>query len=270
MHREINDLQSLLPAVVRLARQAGEAILEVYRSDFTVETKDDRTPLTAADRAAHELICAELAGLTPDIPVWSEESGGVAWDTRRHWREFWLVDPLDGTREFIRRNGEFTVNIALVRNHRACLGVVHAPALQRTYSGCLPGGAWRADGDDPAQPIRVTAEAHSPLRVAGSRSHRGTSLEGFLQRVGPCEFLSLGSSLKFCLVAEGAADVYPRLGPTSEWDTAAAQAVVEGAGGQVVDLSGVALRYNRGPEILNPNFVAFGDASPDWPSLLQA
>jgi len=258
----------LMPAVVQLARDAGAAILEVYgRADHGVETKADDSPLTAADRAAHELIAAGLAALTPDIPLWSEESAGIAWDTRRHWPAFWLVDPLDGTREFIKRNGEFTVNIALVQGHAAVLGAVHAPVLDRTYTGLAGSGAFRTDGAAAPRPIRVQVPAATPPRVAGSRSHRGSSLDGLLGRLGPHTLVAMGSSLKFCLVAEGAADFYPRLGPTSEWDTAAAQVVVESAGGAVVDLAGRPLRYNTRPETLNPDFLAWGDPAQDWLAL---
>jgi 3'(2'), 5'-bisphosphate nucleotidase len=260
----------LLPGVVRVAREAGSAILAVYaRADFGVETKADDSPLTAADRAAHDVIAAGLAALAPGLPLWSEESADVSWDTRRHWPAFWLVDPLDGTREFIKRNGEFTVNIALVRDHAPVLGVVHAPVLDRTYWGRSGDGAFRADGNGAPRPIRVRAPAAAPPRVAGSRSHRGSSLDGVLARLGAHTLVSMGSSLKFCLVAEGEADFYPRLGPTSEWDTAAAQAVVEAAGGAVLDLAGRPLRYNTRPESLNPHFIARGDPGRDWLALLR-
>jgi 3'(2'), 5'-bisphosphate nucleotidase len=269
-HATQRSLSSLLPGVLRVARAAGDAILDVYgKADHGVETKADRSPLTAADRAAHGVIAAGLAGLAPEIPLWSEESAAIAWDTRRHWPEFWLVDPLDGTKEFIKRNGEFTVNIALVRGHASVLGVIHAPVLNKDYWGLAGGGAFRAGGGGPGEPIRVRTPALTPVRVAGSRSHRGSSLDGVLGRVGHHTLVSMGSSLKFCLVAEGAADFYPRLGPTSEWDTAAAQAIVEAAGGAVLDLEGQPLRYNTGPGVLNPFFIARGDPAPDWLSLVR-
>lgn len=262
------DLHTLLPGVVRLAREAGRAIMDVYRSDFAVDTKDDDSPVTAADHAAHRLIAAGLRQLAPGLPLWSEEDAGREHAERRVWGDFWLVDPLDGTREFIKRNGEFTVNIALVRDHRPVLGVVHAPVPDRTWTGLVDpgsgGAAARLEADGAPVTIRVRRPAAQPVRVAGSRSHRGGSLDAFLAAIGPHEFVPMGSSLKFCLVAEGAADVYPRLGPTSEWDTAAAQAVVEAAGGHVVGLDGAPLRYNTGPGQLNPDFVAYGDASVDW------
>jgi 3'(2'), 5'-bisphosphate nucleotidase len=267
-----NPAENLLPGVLEVARAAGRAILTIYaRADHSVETKADHSPLTAADRAANDVIAAGLAALAPDVPLWSEESAAVDWDTRRHWSRFWLVDPLDGTKEFIKRNGEFTVNIALVQDHVPVLGVVHAPVLDRDYYGLAGtgGGAFRADAGGPGRPIRVRTPALPPVRVAGSRSHRGSSLDGIIARLGEHALVSMGSSLKFCLVAEGEADFYPRLGPTSEWDTAAAQAVVEAAGGAVVDLQGQPLRYNTRPEILNPHFIARGDPGRDWLALVR-
>lgn len=258
------EARDLLDSVVAIARRAGREILAIYGSDFTVETKDDRSPLTAADAAAHRLIVAELSRLTPGVPVWSEESAGVHYAERSRWQRFWLVDPLDGTKEFISRNGEFTVNIALVDGHESVLGVVHVPVLDRDYYGRAGAGAYRRDGAAAARPIAVLRPAASPVRVVGSRSHADRSLDAFLRRLGPHELVTMGSSLKFCLVAEGAADLYPRFGPTSEWDTAAAQAIVEAAGGVVTDLEGRRLLYNRGPEVLNPHFLVYGDPSRDW------
>lgn len=264
------ELQQLLPRVQAIAQAAGREISRIYATAFTVETKADNSPLTAADRAAHDTIAEALAQLTPDIPLWSEESATIPWETRRNWSEFWLVDPLDGTREFIKRNGEFTVNIALVRDHRVLLGVVHAPVPGRDYCGYAGGPALRTDQGQPPHEIRVRQPASPPVRVAGSRSHRGASLESFLEQLGAHEFVPMGSSLKFCLVAEGTADLYPRLGPTSEWDTAAAQAVVEAAGGSVIDLNGQPLRYNTRAEVLNPHFLASGDPDRDWLALLHS
>jgi len=264
-------LPKLLPGVLEVARAAGRAILGIYaRADLGVETKADQSPLTAADHAAQAVIAEGLARLAPGIPLWSEESGVIGWETRRQWPEFWLVDPLDGTREFIKRNGEFTVNIALVRGHAAVLGVVHAPVLGRDYYGNASGGAFRSDGGGPGVPIHVRAPAPVPVRVAGSRSHRGSSLDEVLARLGPHTLVAMGSSLKFCLVAEGEADFYPRLGPTSEWDTAAAQAMLEAAGGAVLDLDGEPLRYNTRPEVLNPSFIARGEPGRDWLALVRA
>lgn len=254
--------------LLQLARQAGRAILDIYEQDFQVELKADQSPLTAADLASHHTIVAGLAALTPDIPVLSEESASLPYDTRRQWQRYWLVDPLDGTREFVKRNGEFTVNIALIEDGRAVFGVVHVPVSGVSYVGRVGEGAHKYDEHGIRRPIQVTAKRQTPLRVAGSRSHAGDSLQRFLDKVGEHQIVSMGSSLKLCLVADGSADIYPRLGPTSEWDTAAAQAVVEAAGGQVTDTQMQPLRYNQKDSLLNPHFLVFGDTSVDWSQYL--
>jgi 3'(2'), 5'-bisphosphate nucleotidase len=259
-----NRQRQLLDAVCAIARTAGQAILEVYGREFKVEWKDDRSPLTEADRAAHDVIAHGLAGLDGAAPLLSEESPPSGLAQRRDWRQFWLVDPLDGTKEFLKRNGEFTVNIALVAEHRAVLGVVFAPVLDRMYFGAVTTGAWRQDGSAAPHPIRVRNPAAAPLRVVGSRSHPSPELALYLAALGPHAITDMGSSLKICLVAEGAADVYPRLGPTSEWDTAAAQAILESAGGRMIDTGGRPLRYNAKDDLLNPHFLAFGDVERDW------
>jgi 3'(2'), 5'-bisphosphate nucleotidase len=258
------ETRRLLAAVCDIARTAGSAILEVYGTNFTVARKSDDSPLTEADRAAHEIIVRSLAQLDPDIPVLSEESAPEDHATRRSWSRYWLVDPLDGTKEFLKRNGEFTVNIALVDDHRAVLGVVYAPVLDRSYYGAVDLGAWREEAAHAPRAIAVTQTAHSPLRIVGSRSHPSQELAEYLGALGPHEITDMGSSLKICLVAEGAADLYPRLGLTSEWDTAAAQAILESAGGRMIDNAGRPLRYNTKDDLLNPHFLAFGDPRRDW------
>jgi 3'(2'), 5'-bisphosphate nucleotidase len=260
--------KELLEPVVDLARQAGAAILEVYQTDFSVTDKADATPLTKADLAAHNIISSGLRALTPDLPLISEEGGLAPFAERRGWSRYWLVDPLDGTREFVKRNGEFTVNIALIEDHRPVLGVVHVPVLGITYAAAAGRGALCSQDGGQFRPIAVAAKCAVPPRVVGSRSHRGDSLDAFLAAVGEFEMLPMGSSLKFCRVAEGAADVYPRLGPTSEWDTAAAQAVVEQAGGAVLCLDGKPLLYNTKDEMLNPHFIVVGPRDRDWLALL--
>jgi 3'(2'), 5'-bisphosphate nucleotidase len=262
------NYQELIEPLVELAREAGDRILEVYATDFNVQSKDDESPLTQADLAAHNAIVAGLRELAPDIPILSEEGGLPTFDERRHWHRYWLIDPLDGTKEFVNRNGEFTVNIALIVTGKPVLGVVHVPVQHTTYVGCEGHGAdKRIDGGKPRK-IHVAGHSALPPRVVGSRSHRGASLDAFLERLGDFDMVPMGSSLKFCVVAEGAADVYPRLGPTSEWDTAAAQAVVEQAGGKVVTTDGTALAYNHKEEILNPWFVVIGATDRDWLALL--
>lgn len=253
----------LLPAAAKLAREAGATILEIYRQDFSVDHKDDNSPLTAADLAAHRCIMDGLARLTPELPRLSEEDAGIAFEQRRTWRRYWLIDPLDGTREFVKRNGEFTVNIALIEDGRPVLGVVHAPVLDTTYSAAEGAGAFvRRDGAADAS-IHCSHTAQ-PARIVASRSHVTPALEALLKRLPAHEALNIGSSLKLCLVAEGKADFYPRLGPTSEWDTAAGQCVVEQAGGRVCTTDGSPLCYNQKESLLNPDFLVMGEPAYPW------
>ena len=259
----------LLETVVRIAREAGAAIMTEYGRNFTVELKADQSPLTAADQAAHDVIVAGLTKLEPRLPVLSEESAAADLAPRRSWRSFWLVDPLDGTKEFIKRNGEFTVNIALIDDHEPVLGVVYAPALDALYAGIVDSGAWRSQGGSEPTAIAVATPAAQPVRVVGSRSHASPSLARYVDALGDHVMKPMGSSLKICLVADGQADVYPRLGPTSEWDTAAAQAVLESAGGNMIDLEGRDLRYNTKDSLLNPHFLAIGDSGRDWLSAVS-
>lgn len=258
----------LLGEVVALARAAGEAILDVYAGEFAVERKDDRSPLTEADLRAHRLIVAGLARLTPDVPIISEESPVPPLATRRGWEWLWLVDPLDGTREFVDRSGEFTVNIALIHRHEAVLGVLHVPVRGIDYYACAGHGAFRQERDGLAHRIAVRPTLADPPRVVASRSHRGSALDPFFARLGAHELCAAGSALKFGLLAEGAADLYPRVGTTCEWDTAAGQAIVEAAGGQVIDRSGRRLAYNAHDDLRNPDYVCFADASRPWHALL--
>ncbi len=259
-------LEELARDAAQIARRAAAAILEIYKADFAVGLKDDRSPLTAADLAAHRLIVAALRELTPDLPVLSEESAGIAWDERSHWTRYWLVDPLDGTREFVKRNGEFTVNIALIEDHAPLLGVVQTPVSGDLACAWQGGGAWLATPGAPARRIGTRARG-SQLVVAGSRSHASGHETGLLARLGPCTKLALGSSLKFVRIAAAEADLYLRLGPTSEWDTAAGQCVLEQAGGAVLDFDGRALRYNTRDSVINPDFLAVGDPGADWSML---
>jgi 3'(2'), 5'-bisphosphate nucleotidase len=261
------DTAALIEPVRRLARSAGEKILKIYESDFDVVSKADESPLTAADLAANRAIVEGLRDLTPELPILTEESSEIPYEERRKWREYWLVDPLDGTKEFIKRNGEFTVNIALIREHVPVLGVVHVPVFGSDYYGAAGVGARRQIGAKPSERLTPSRLGGGPVRVVGSRSHRGSSLDAYLERLGEHEMVPMGSSLKICLVAAGDADVYPRLGPTCEWDTAAAQAVVEAAGGKVVNAGdGKPLRYNTKAEYLNPFFIVYADSSRDWVS----
>lgn len=264
--------ERLVDGVLDACRTASRKILEIYgRDDFEVERKDDSSPLTEADMASHHTLVDALAELTPDIPVLSEESAEVAFETRRHWTRLWVVDPLDGTREFIKRNGEFTINVALVEDQRPVLGVIVVPVQDVAYSGIAGAGARRwarlaAGPDEPApEPIATRRPPADPPVVLGSRSHANPRTEAYFEQLGPHEKISRGSALKFCAVAEGLADFYPRLGPTSEWDTAAGHAIVVAAGGRVWLPDGRELRYNARPTTLNGDFLVAGDPGARWP-----
>lgn len=263
------QLKDLEAAVGELAREAGRRILEVYETAFAVEHKRDKSPVTEADYAAHEVISAGLDRLTPDLPLLSEEGGLVSYEQRAGWRRYWLIDPLDGTREFVKRNGEFVVSIALIRDHRPELGVVYAPVKQWLYCASRGNGAHKQVGAGTPRPIRVRPAPDDTLTIAGSRSHSDRRLAEYLDRLGRHELVSLGSALKACLVAEGGADLYPRFGPTSEWDTAGAQCIVEEAGGAVTDFKRQPLRYNTRESLINPSFLVFGDSSRDWAKPLE-
>lgn len=260
--------QALLNAVIEIALEAGKRILGVYNSDFAVSHKDDKTPLTQADLAAHHYILEALAKLAPGLPCLSEEAADIPYSTRKAWTRYWLVDPLDGTREFVKRNGEFTVNIALIEQGRAALGVIHAPALDLCYGAAAGGGAFRLD-DSRRVPLTTRRLPATPV-FAVSRSHGDPELEALLARAPKHEAIGKGSSLKFCLIAEGAVDFYPRTGRTSEWDTAAGQCIVEQAGGAVLRLPELSpLAYNEKESLLNPPFAAVGDRRHDWTPILR-
>ncbi|HDZ56483.1 MAG TPA: 3'(2'),5'-bisphosphate nucleotidase [Pseudomonas xinjiangensis] len=248
----------------QITRQAGEKTLAWWKQPLEVIDKPDHSPVTAADLAAHVLITEALQALTPGIPVLSEEAADVPLSERLNWQRFWLVDPLDGTKEFIAGTDEFTVNIALIEDGEVVLGVVGVPAKNVVYWGGRGLGAWRQRGNDPAQPI-LARDAGTPLTVVASRRHTSPEQEAMMARLEatqPVNRVNVGSSLKFCLVAEGAADLYPRFGPTSQWDTAAAQAVVEGAGGLVIGLDGQRFSYPPRETWLNPFFIALGNMPP--------
>jgi 3'(2'), 5'-bisphosphate nucleotidase len=267
------DLQrpyELLPDVIAVARAAGREIMAVYAHEFAVTLKDDRSPLTAADLAAHRAISAGLARIGPMLPQLSEESPPEEIAARREWRSLWLIDPLDGTREFVNRNGEFTVNIALVHDQQPVLGVLYAPVAGLLYAAARGAGAWLVDEQGRHSALQASARSAQPPRVLASRSHRGTSLDALLARLGAHTLVSAGSALKFGHLSAGRADFYPRLSPTSEWDTAAGQAIVEAAGGCVVGLDGAALRYNARDTLQNPSFLCWADNSRDWLSLADA
>ncbi|MFK8332807.1 3'(2'),5'-bisphosphate nucleotidase CysQ [Pseudomonas sp. BJa5] len=270
----MND-QQLMQAVVTLAREAGKAILPFWRAELAVTEKADASPVTAADLAAHQVIAEGLQALAPAIPVLSEEDCEIPLSERQQWQRWWLVDPLDGTKEFIAGTEEFTVNIALIEAGRVVFGVVAIPTNGRCYFGGSGIGAWleEADGVASAINVRNAPPAGERFTVVASRRHSSPQQEALLaglsSAVGELELANIGSSLKFCLLAEGAADCYPRLAPTSQWDTAAAQGVLEGAGGQVLNLDGQVFSYPPRESLLNPFFLALPAAAPWRERLLQ-
>lgn len=252
---------TLLNAVISIAEQAGAAILDIYQKDsaaFNITGKADNSPLTAADLASHQLIVNALQALTPKLPILSEEAADISWDIRKTWQRYWLVDPLDGTKEFIKRNGEFTVNIALIEDGEPVLGVIYAPVLNKTYFAAKGEGAFVKTADT-TKPIQV-AKPGSSVRVVGSRSHPSPELAGYLAQFAKHDMVPVGSSLKFCLVAEGSADVYPRFGPTMQWDTGAGHIIALEAGA-TVSFDGISRQVYQRENLLNPNFIV--SALPD-------
>lgn len=270
---DTQNYHQYLESVITIAKSAGAAIMQVYATDFNVDYKNDNSPLTQADLAAHYVIINALKQLTPHIPILSEESEGIDNEIRKNWSQYWLIDPLDGTREFVKRNGEFTVNIALIDQHTSVLGVVYAPVDDLLYFATSAHGAYKQAGTNSA--LKIHTKKLDPKRpiIAGSRSHSDEKMQRFLHNIKnhtglTPELISMGSSLKICLVAEGLADVYPRLGPTSEWDTAAAHCILQEAGGDIVEVSGSTLRYNTKCSLLNPMFFASSKSSKRWETYL--
>jgi 3'(2'), 5'-bisphosphate nucleotidase len=265
------QLSALLPDINRIAKQAGDKIMEVYKNGFDIETKSDDSPVTTADLAANAHIEKALKKLSPLFPLLSEESATQSFEERAARETYWLVDPLDGTKEFIKRRDSFTVNIALIHHNKPILGVVYAPALDVLYFACKGAGCFKQKGDNDAVRIQARKMPATPV-FAGSRSHAGKTLSKFLANVkaemGDYELVSMGSSLKMCMVAEGSADLYPRLGLTSEWDTAAAHCIVEEAGGKLVQTDMSPLLYNTKESLLNPFFFTIGDNDYDWTRFL--
>lgn len=272
--------QAILDQVITLCRKAGDAILEVYErtEGMDIKTKADDSPVTAADLAAHHILEPGLAALIDGVPVLSEEGELPDYETRSSWQRYWIIDPLDGTKEFINRNGEFTVNVALIDQGEPVFGVVYVPVLDITYTGVKGQGAFKISGGEKTaiqtRSIEQLQQAGDAVAVVASRNHGADAVVSLLDRIGSTlgevTTKSMGSSLKLCLVAEGAADLYPRLALTCEWDTAAAQAVVEAAGGIVLDAELNTLRYNQKDSLLNPFFYVIGDKTYDWQSLLKS
>ncbi len=268
---QTKQLQDLLPKVHEIALEAGEKIMQVYKNGFEVETKEDNSPVTTADLAANEVIEIGLNKLSPHYPILSEESVSTSFTERSARETYWLVDPLDGTKEFIKRRDTFTVNIALIHKNKSILGVIVAPALNKSYYACKGCGSFKETPSSPAHSINARTLPNKPV-FAGSRSHLGKDLEQFLKNYqedkGEYEMISMGSSLKMCLIAEGKADLYPRLWLTSEWDTAAAHCIVDEAGGSLVQTDMSPLLYNTKESLLNPFFFTIGNNNVDWAAYL--
>ncbi|MDQ8039893.1 MAG: 3'(2'),5'-bisphosphate nucleotidase CysQ [Rickettsiella sp.] len=258
-------MNSLLQNVVFLTKQAGKKILSYYNSDFKVTYKADNSPVTAADIAAHELICQALKQIAPEIPILSEELKAVCFTERQRWQRYWLIDPLDGTKEFLEKNGEFTINIALIENNLPILGVVYAPIFDFCYFAEEGRGAFKQVAQQIPQALdSLSWKANSPITIAISRRHGITSLQNLFKQFSALNLIRCGSALKFCWIAEGFADLYPRLSPTCEWDTAAGQCILKEAGGTIIDPKGQILRYNTSPSLLNTSFLAAGDKNHPW------
>ena len=251
--------EQLISATVEIAKEAGIAITEIYNSDFDYQLKKDLSPITAADNLSHNIITERLKILTPKIPILSEENCNIPYKIRSQWTQYWLVDPLDGTKEFISQNGEFTVNIALIENNIPIFGVIDIPVTNETYWGSKANGSFCSDANNDVKQINVPKDNQNPIRIVASRSHPSTKLASLLEIIVDYEIIEIGSSIKFCLIASGQADCYPRLGPTSEWDTAAGEAIVSYAGGRVVTARGNSMNYNAKKDYLNPNFIVSND-----------
>ncbi|MGE3919628.1 MAG: 3'(2'),5'-bisphosphate nucleotidase CysQ [Gammaproteobacteria bacterium] len=260
------DLKTILPSTIDLAKNAGQAILSLYNQEqpILVELKADASPVTQADRDAHQIIKVGLEQITKGIPILSEEADEISFSIREQWEKYWLIDPLDGTKEFIHRTDDFTVNIALIENHVPILGVVYAPVFDLCYYASYTHGAYKQEGTNETQRIHVRKCELDHITVAMSRRHGSDAVKNFLTDLKPEEVLPRGSSIKSCLVAEGKADIYPCLGKTSEWDMAAAQMVVTEAGGIMIDLEGMPLKFNMKSSLLNPPLLILGDSTFDW------
>jgi 3'(2'), 5'-bisphosphate nucleotidase len=242
--------------IIEISVDAGHAIMEIYKTDFNIEIKDDQSPLTKADISSHQIITRSLKKLTPNLPILSEESKNISYEERSKWKMYWLIDPLDGTKEFINRNGEFTVNIALIYRNRPVLGIIHIPAYKETYWGHNHYGSYFINSDSVQKKISVSKRNRNKIKVIASRSHKSKNLSSFLKNLGNYEVIYAGSSLKFCLIARGQVDIYPRLSPTSEWDIAAGEAILSNAGGTLRTLNNKVIIYNQNIDFINPSFVA--------------
>ena len=264
-------MNSLLNDIVFLAKQAGNQVLNIYQSDFTVGYKKDKSPITVADLASHDCICQGLRRLTPDLPIISEESKPIAYQKRQTWEKYWLIDPLDGTKEFLEKNGEFTINIALIEQYKPSLGVIFVPSKNICYFARKGLGAYKQIGQtQPKVLLSRTWKEEQPITAVISRRHGKAELKKFLAQFPNLNLLYCGSALKFCWVAEGLADIYPRFSPTFEWDTAAGQCILDEAGGLVIDNTGQELQYNMSSSLQIANFLAIADKRHQWLHYLKS
>jgi len=255
----MDDIQikiDLIDQIIEISKEAGKAILEIYNTNFDYQIKEDLSPLTKADTLSHNIICQRLKILTPDIPILSEENSDIPFNIKSLWKQYWLVDPLDGTKEFIKRNGEFTVNIALINNNEPVFGVIYIPIDNRLFWGSKIHGAYEIKNGK--NQIKIHASTKNIKKIAVSRSHGNKEINNLLEKLDTYTIVNIGSSLKFCLIANGEINIYPRLGPTSQWDTAAGEAILKSAGGSVIDLELRNIVYNK-ENLLNPNFIATND-----------
>lgn len=267
-----NLLKQILPALLVLVEQVGKEICKIYyqAKPLQISFKEDQSPVTEADMIAHRLITQFLGKLTPTIPILSEESSAITYAERSGWVTYWLIDPLDGTKEFLAGNGEFTINIALIHNHQSVAGFIHQPTKNITYYAITSDAAYKKIGENSPSIIKAKSINHNKLFTIASRRHQqNNKLQQFLNNLNPYERISCGSALKFCLIAEGVADIYPRFGDTAEWDTAAGQCLVEAAGGYVISTNMQPLRYNMRPSLINPYFIAVGDNLSFWHDYLK-
>ena len=245
----------LIEQIIKISKEAGKAILEVYNTNFDYQLKEDLSPLTKADTFSHNIIYKRLKILTPDIPILSEENSDIPFKIRSSWKQYWLVDPLDGTKEFVKKNGEFTVNIALIENNTPIFGIIHVPVTNETYWGSSTKGSFYIKGNNQKTKLCVEKKIRSQVRIVASRSHPSKMLDTLLEEIGEYKIITKGSSLKFCMIASGQADLYIRIGLTSEWDTAAGDAIVKFAGGKILTSDRKLILYNTKKSYLNPDFI---------------
>lgn len=264
-----NDLAQLLTPLLESVQEVGRQVKNLYTqyqrdTVLEIQSKADDSPVTAADFLSHDLLCASLKKLTPELPILSEEKAQPTFAKRQSWQRYWLLDPLDGTREFIEGTGDFVINLALIEQYRPILGVVYAPVTQTCYFAYQGGQAYKQVAREKPQIIQTRSWQSNRIMVVVSRRHGTSAVRTFLDRIGNHQILNVGSALKFGLVAEGVADIYVRMGPTSEWDTAAGQCIVEAAGGRMFDEQGQTIQYNTKDSLINPSFLAVGDPQYNW------